>query len=107
MKALEKDRTRRYDTPNGLARDVQRYLSGEAVEACPPTVGYRLRKFYRRNRAVVRVGGGVRGPGDGGGGGRARVLAWRASRGRSGHHGPAGPGGRGRKSDGHRARPRH
>jgi serine/threonine protein kinase/WD40 repeat protein len=55
MRALEKDRSRRYDTPSGLARDVQRYLSGEAVEACPPTLGYRLSKFYRRNRAVVQV----------------------------------------------------
>jgi tetratricopeptide (TPR) repeat protein/tRNA A-37 threonylcarbamoyl transferase component Bud32 len=56
MKALEKDRTRRYDTPTALAKDVQRYLSGDAVEACPPTLGYRLRKAYRRNRAAVRVG---------------------------------------------------
>ena len=55
MKALEKDRTRRYDTANGLAADVRRYLNGDAVEACPPTLGYRLRKAYRRNRAAVRV----------------------------------------------------
>ena len=57
MKALEKDRTRRYETANGLAQDVQRYLSGDAVEACPPTLGYRLTKAYRRNRAAVLVGG--------------------------------------------------
>ena len=50
MKALEKDRTRRYDTANGLARDVQHYLADEVVEARPPTAGYRLRKFARRNK---------------------------------------------------------
>ena len=48
MKALEKDRTRRYDTANGLAMDVQRYLTDEPVQACPPSAGYRLRKFARR-----------------------------------------------------------
>jgi tetratricopeptide (TPR) repeat protein len=53
MKALEKDRARRYETANGLARDIQRYLADEAVEACPPTLGYRLRKAYRKNRAAV------------------------------------------------------
>jgi WD40 repeat protein len=54
MKALEKDRTRRYETANGLATDVQRYLNDEAVQACPPTAGYRFRKFARRNtRALV------------------------------------------------------
>ena len=57
MKCLEKDRNRRYETANGLARDVQRFLEGETVEACPPTLGYRLRKLYRRNRAAVWVGG--------------------------------------------------
>lgn len=56
MKALEKDRSRRYDTATALAKDVQRYLNGDAVEACPPTLGYRLRKAYRRNRAAVLVG---------------------------------------------------
>lgn len=53
MKALEKDRARRYDTPTALAKDVQRYLTGDAVEACPPTLGYRLRKMYRKNRTAV------------------------------------------------------
>jgi WD40 repeat protein/tRNA A-37 threonylcarbamoyl transferase component Bud32 len=53
MKALEKDRARRYDTANGLAKDVERYLAGDAVEACPPTLGYRVRKFYRRHRMAV------------------------------------------------------
>ncbi len=56
MKCLEKDRNRRYETANGLARDVQYFLAGGTVEACPPTLGYRLRKLYRRNRAAVWVG---------------------------------------------------
>jgi serine/threonine protein kinase/Tfp pilus assembly protein PilF len=55
MKALDKERTRRYETATGLAKDVQRYLSGGAVEACPPTLGYRLSKMYRRNRTAVLV----------------------------------------------------
>ena len=55
MKALEKDRTRRYDTANGLARDIQRYLADEVVEARPPSVGYRLRRFVRRNQHVMLV----------------------------------------------------
>jgi eukaryotic-like serine/threonine-protein kinase len=53
MKALEKDRNRRYETANGFAMDVQRYLADEAVQACPPSVGYRFRKFARRNRAAL------------------------------------------------------
>jgi serine/threonine protein kinase/tetratricopeptide (TPR) repeat protein len=53
MKALEKDRNRRYQTANGLAMDVQRYLADEPVLACPPSAGYRLRKFGRRNRRVL------------------------------------------------------
>jgi serine/threonine protein kinase len=53
MKALEKDRTRRYETANGLARDVQRYLADEVVEARPPSTGYRLRKFVRRHKGRV------------------------------------------------------
>src|SRR5207253_6659307 len=55
MKALGKDRTRRYETANGLAMDVQRYLTDEPVLACPPSAGYRLRKFARRNKAAVAV----------------------------------------------------
>ena len=58
MKALEKDRARRYETANGLARDVQRYLKDEPVEACPPTLAYRVKKFYRKNRAAVAVAAG-------------------------------------------------
>jgi WD40 repeat protein len=53
MKALEKDRNRRYETANGLAMDLQRYLTDEPVLACPASVGYRLRKFARRNKAVL------------------------------------------------------
>jgi tetratricopeptide (TPR) repeat protein len=55
MKALEKDRSRRYETANGLAMDVQRYLADEAVQACPPSAGYRLRKFARRNKGSLAV----------------------------------------------------
>ena len=53
MKCLEKDRTRRYDTASALAADVEHYLQDEPVEACPPSVGYRMRKFARRYRAVL------------------------------------------------------
>jgi hypothetical protein len=53
MKALDKDRARRYETASAFATDVQRYLSDEPVQACPPSAGYRLRKFARRNRAAV------------------------------------------------------
>ena len=58
LKALEKDRTRRYDTAAGLARDVERYLADEPVEACPPTFGYRLRKAYRKHRAATLIAAG-------------------------------------------------
>ena len=58
MRALEKDRTRRYETASGFARDVQRYLADEAVEACPPSVSYRLRKFARKNRALLATASG-------------------------------------------------
>ena len=53
MKALEKDRNRRYETANGFALDIQRYLADEPVQACPPSAGYRFRKFARRNRGPV------------------------------------------------------
>ncbi len=53
LKALEKDRSRRYDTANGFAADIQRYLADEIVEARPPSVGYRLRKFVRRHKGQV------------------------------------------------------
>ncbi len=57
MKALDKDRNRRYETANGLAMDVQRYLADEAVLACPPSVGYRLRKFARKHRKLLWAAG--------------------------------------------------
>ena len=50
MRCLEKDRTRRYESASGLARDIERHLRDEAVEACPPRAGYRLGKFLRRHR---------------------------------------------------------
>jgi hypothetical protein len=53
MKALEKDRTRRYETANGFAADVLRYLAGEPVLAHPPSTAYRVKKFVRRNRGQV------------------------------------------------------
>ncbi|HEV3022647.1 MAG TPA: serine/threonine-protein kinase, partial [Pirellulales bacterium] len=53
MKALEKDRTRRYDSAAALARDIERHLRDEPVEACPPSAGYRLRKFLRRHKGPV------------------------------------------------------
>jgi tetratricopeptide (TPR) repeat protein len=53
MKALEKDRNRRYETANGLARDLERYLADEPVQAGPPSAGYRLRKFVQRNRRAL------------------------------------------------------
>jgi serine/threonine protein kinase len=53
MKALEKDRTRRYETASALAADVRRYLNEEPVEARSPSAWYRFRKMARRNRAAV------------------------------------------------------
>jgi serine/threonine protein kinase/tetratricopeptide (TPR) repeat protein len=53
MKALDKDCGRRYETANGFARDVQRYLADEPVEVCPPSAGYRLRKFARKHRTAL------------------------------------------------------
>lgn len=55
MKALEKDRTRRYDSASALGEDVERHLKGEAVLAGPPSVGYRTRKFVGRHRVGVGV----------------------------------------------------
>src|SRR5256886_7630080 len=53
MKTLEKDRNRRYQPANGLSADLQRYLADEPVLACPPSVGYRLRQFARRNKVAL------------------------------------------------------
>jgi WD40 repeat protein/serine/threonine protein kinase len=50
MKCLEKDRTRRYDTANGLALDLRRHLQNEVITARPPTTAYLLGKLVRRNR---------------------------------------------------------
>ncbi len=57
MKALEKDRTRRYETANGFAADILRYLSGEPIAAHPPSTAYRLSKFVKRNRVQVIAAG--------------------------------------------------
>lgn len=56
-KCLEKDRNHRYETANGLARDIERYLADEPLEARPASPGYRLHKFYRRHRGVVWASG--------------------------------------------------
>ena len=53
MKALEKDRSRRYDTASALARDIDHFLADEPVAACPPSVGYRFRKFAHRNKGAI------------------------------------------------------
>jgi WD40 repeat protein/serine/threonine protein kinase len=53
MKCLEKQRDRRYETANGLAREIQRYLADEPVEARPPSAGYRLAKFVKRHKGQV------------------------------------------------------
>jgi tetratricopeptide (TPR) repeat protein len=53
MKALEKDRNRRYESASALAADVQRYLNDEPVQAGPPSAWYRFRKLIRRNKATL------------------------------------------------------
>jgi eukaryotic-like serine/threonine-protein kinase len=58
MKALAKARTRRYESAVGFARDVERYLAGEAIEARPPSAGYRLGKLARRHRVALAVAAG-------------------------------------------------
>jgi hypothetical protein len=55
MKALEKDRNRRYETASAFAADVQRYLHDEPVQACPPSPVYRFRKFARRNKTALTI----------------------------------------------------
>jgi tetratricopeptide (TPR) repeat protein len=59
MKALEKDRDRRYETANGLAMDIQRYLDSEPVVARPPSQLYRLQKLVRRNKIIFAAGSAV------------------------------------------------
>jgi eukaryotic-like serine/threonine-protein kinase len=56
MTCLEKDRTRRYETANGLATDLQRHLNNEPVRACPPSTTYRLQKWVRRNKLAFVAG---------------------------------------------------
>ncbi len=55
MKALEKDRAARYETANGLANDLQCFLTGEPVSAAPPSARYRFKKFLRRHRVALAV----------------------------------------------------
>ncbi len=55
MKALEKDRNRRYETATGLAADLRRYLDDEPVQACPPTAAYRLSKFAKKYRTAMAM----------------------------------------------------
>src|SRR5262245_399801 len=56
MKCLEKDRTRRYETANGLAADLKRHLNTEVVSARPPSAAYRFQKAFRRNKVVFSAG---------------------------------------------------
>ncbi|MCH5376972.1 MAG: serine/threonine-protein kinase, partial [Planctomycetes bacterium] len=53
MKALEKDRDRRYESASALAADIERYLDNEPVEACPPSVSYRLKKFGAKHKGLL------------------------------------------------------
>jgi serine/threonine protein kinase/tetratricopeptide (TPR) repeat protein len=57
MKALEKDRSRRYESASALAADVHRFLDDEPVQACPPSAGYRLQKFARRHKVALTIAG--------------------------------------------------
>ena len=59
LKTLEKDRARRYDTVAALGEDLRRYLENEPVQAGPPTLIYRVRKFVRRNRVPMFAGAGL------------------------------------------------
>jgi len=58
LKALEKDRNRRYESASDFAKDVQRYLDDEPVEACPPSLRYRLGKFVRKHRTLLATAAG-------------------------------------------------
>ena len=83
MKALEKDRRRRYETANDFAADVMRHLADEPVEACPPSAWYRFAKFARRNRAALTTAALV-------GVGPGRWARRSAPGRRSGRRGPSG-----------------
>jgi eukaryotic-like serine/threonine-protein kinase len=59
MKAIDKDRARRYQTANGLAHDIERFLADETVSARPPSAAYQFRKFARRHKVALRVAAGI------------------------------------------------
>ena len=59
MKCLEKDRTRRYETANGLASDLKRHLNNEPVLARPPSAAYKFQKAFRRNKLAFFAAGAV------------------------------------------------
>lgn len=59
MKGIDKDRARRYQTANGLAQDIGRFLADKTVSARPPTAAYQFRKFARRHKVALRVGAGI------------------------------------------------
>ena len=59
MKCLEKDRTRRYETANGLAADINRHLDNEPVVARPPSTAYRFQKAFSRNKLAFAAGAAV------------------------------------------------
>jgi len=59
MKCLEKQRERRYETANALARDIERFLADEVVDARPPTTGYRLGKFLKRHRGAAAAAAAI------------------------------------------------
>ncbi|MCP4786000.1 MAG: serine/threonine protein kinase [Fuerstiella sp.] len=59
MKTLEKDRNRRYESPNALATDVENFLNDETVTACPPSIVYRFKKFSHRNKTLLLTGGSI------------------------------------------------
>lgn len=56
MKALDKDRNRRYESASALADDIERYLNDESVQAYPPSIAYRSRKYAKRNRVLLTTG---------------------------------------------------
>ena len=59
MKCLEKDRSRRYDTANGLAEDIKRHLANEPVLAAKPTIGYQFTKLYHRHKPAFAAAAGI------------------------------------------------
>jgi serine/threonine protein kinase/lipopolysaccharide biosynthesis regulator YciM len=59
MKCLDKDRNRRYETANNLGQDLQRYLTNEPVQACPPSTAYKMRKFVQRYRAAIATAAAI------------------------------------------------